>query len=128
MKEYFKLNNQELYRKLCDTLENFDVLFEQACQQQWNDGHDNVVVCNNLSGANSWEYTIAKNDIECTEPLKPYVWYPAEMFDHNPNDYILVEDDETSDVFIDVYKFADTPTVLTSIATRFMYLERNNKE
>lgn len=128
MKKYFKLKDQELYSKLCNTLKDFDLLFEYECKRQWNNGHDNIVVCSELVGANTWEYTIAKNDIEQVEELKPYVWYPAEMFDHNPNGYILVEDDETSDIFIDVYKFADTPTVLTSIATRFMYLERNNKE
>lgn len=67
-------------------------------------------------------FSIPKDEFEEKKPLKPYVWYPVEEFDGNPNGYGLIEEDGDGDFTIWVDK-EDTKSLML-YTKRFMYIER----
>lgn len=58
------------------------------------------------------------------EELKPNIWYPAEKFDGNPNDYWLLELDEDDLLTISTGNIG----FLFHDARKFMYIEPTSKE
>lgn len=72
------------------------------------------------SSISEFDALIQKSDIEVLEDLKPYVWYPREKFDGNPNNYSVIQfHNDEPDLFIGI------PTKsLGNSSTHFMYIER----
>lgn len=132
MSRKFKLKDSERFKLLCKLFNGFDPLFQESCEGQWDVCKDCVYVSSFDDDDDrrfpAWEIALYKNDIEFVEVLDPYVWYPCKKFDGNPNNYVLVEDDETSSTNIDVYKYKESNKTLSYDATRFMYLDHKNKD
>jgi len=117
----YKLKDQEKFKKLCELFPRFEESFQKCCEKYFNDDAYIGVHVSNLESL-YWCVTIPKEDIEVVEDLKPYVWYPSEKFDGNPNNYILVEDDESSVWEISACKGCGDAKLILHKTTRFMYL------
>lgn len=65
-------------------------------------------------------FDIPKEEFEEKKVLKPYVWYPVEEFDGNPNNYILLERDNNGLCYL--YNFESNR--LSEYRSHFMYIER----
>lgn len=113
------LKNRHAFRKATEVFKDFNESFQRACSIQMNDETTFVSFCVSLLGINFvCQLTIDKEDIEVREELKPFVWYDRSEFDGNPDDYILVEEEDTGYLTI-----ADVGTSnLYSDTKRFMYL------
>lgn len=133
----YALKDKERQAKL-DALSDVNKFSEQlqkACNAQMGDRYYNVIVCfgdlyeprDRIYGESHGlqnRLVILKNDIEVIEDLKPYVWYPREKFDGNPNRYVLVErSDDEDEEFYDISN-EDPSKYLRAYSTHFMYIER----
>lgn len=67
-------------------------------------------------------FTIA--DFKEVEELKPYKWYPREMYDGNPKSYLIIETHEGD--WTDCY--ANEQSELIPETTHFMYIEPLEEE
>ena len=70
---------------------------------------------------------LMRKDLVEIEQLKPYVWYPREKFDGNPNDYFLVETGIAEEMYYVSYGMEHNLHLLKGDATHFMYIEQPNK-
>lgn len=128
----YKLKDKVLQEKL-DALSDENKFSEQlqvTCEKEILDDFDFINVCFGIlsNGITKGNIRIMKSEIEVIEDLKPYVWYPRQKFDSNPNRYVLVERikdeyDEFYDISADDYGI----THLGFKVTHFMYIERLEK-
>lgn len=90
----FVHKDKEFFDAVCTLFPSFKKRFQEACEDQFDD--DSLAVAVNRRGDEDffWHIEIPKTDIEIIE-AKPYKWYPREYFDGNPNNYILLEHDES---------------------------------
>lgn len=101
----------------------YDIICREGIQYQWGDPDDFMLFEAKISNSNTNTFSIIKLPKKCfkkKEPLKPYVWYPAEEFDGNPNNYILLEADDTGLCYL--YNFEGNR--LSEYRSHFMYIER----
>lgn len=71
------------------------------------------------------DFDLSKDCFEEVENLKPYKWYPREMWDENPQGYLVVQalDKKSKEHGFSPYDFGAHPVSLWSNATHFMYIE-----
>lgn len=122
---------QEKLDALCE-VEKFSEKLQEACKDQFSDDFNFVdvffgsVATEDGDGlkTDTFEYSVRllKDDIEVIEDLKPGVWYPREMFDGNPNGYLLIETYINSDFYASHKE--ELIHSLIDDTTHFMYLER----
>ena len=75
-----------------------------------------------------FDVTIKRSDLVEIEQLKPYVWYPREKFDGNPNDYLLAEKFPSALSFEEAFNLCWKKIhILANNTTHFMYIEKPNK-
>lgn len=123
---------QERLDALCK-VEKFSEQLQDACREHLGNNanfvnvHFGKIALENVEGGkyyfSEFNVRILKSDIEVIEDLKPYVWYPCEKFDGNPNGYVLVE----RIVNYDTVAFTICSKMINSlmdVSTHFMYIER----
>lgn len=120
---------QERLDALCK-VEKFSEQLQNACREHLGNNanfvnvHFGKIALENVEGGkyhfSEFNVRILKSDIEVIEDLKPFVWYPREKFDGNPNNYSVIQfDNDEPDLFIGI------PTKsLGNSSTHFMYIER----
>lgn len=87
--------NTVLFDKMCETFDGFKKAFEQRCKQQWDDEFKTVTVSSvdsNESNQFYWTVAIPKKDIVAVSILVPNVWHTNDVFDGNPRNYFVIED------------------------------------
>ena len=75
------------------------------------------------SGISLTIYLYRNDRFTTVEELNPYVWYPAEKWNGNPNNYILVEMTDNGNI----YCVEEHPDRLYTHATHFMFLKRRKE-
>lgn len=111
--------------KIFESLEElgYDIMCRDGIQCQWDDTEDFMLFEAKISNSNTNTFSIIKFPKKCfkkKEPLKPYIWYPAEEFDGNPADYYVVESSCSAGYirqYVNVHE-------LSPKTTYFMYIER----
>lgn len=131
----FALKDKDRQAKLdslCDE-NKFSEELQETCREKLGNNanfvcvHFGKIALENVEGGKNhfseFYVRILKSDIEVIEDLKPYVWYPCEKFDGNPNGYVLVE----RIVNYDTVAFTICSKMINSlmdVSTHFMYIER----
>lgn len=118
----FKHKDQEFFEEVCKLLPSFAKRFQEACEDQWYDRFNFVSIeRNSPRGSFHWSFHIPKRDIERIEDLKPFIWYPASMWNGNPERHALVErlDNER------VYAYNALTHVLNKETEFFMFIPKN---
>lgn len=88
-------------------------------EKEWEDYTQYMKFSYETKGGCTLAFGIPKEEFEEKKPLKPYVWYPVEEFDGNPNNYILLERDDSGGYT--AYDLAINE--LSERTTHFMYIE-----
>ena len=123
MKIEFKLKDQEFFKEVCKVLPSFAKRFQEACEDQWNDPHNFILVDRASDTTFHWCFHIPKKDIERieVEELKPFVWYHASRWNGNPEQHALVERDTAGRI----YAFRGLVHMLASDSEFFMFIPTN---
>lgn len=130
----YALKDKVLQEKL-DALSDekkFSELLQATCEKEILDDFDYINVCFGILSnvITKLSIRILKSEIEVIEDLKPYVWYPSQKFDENPNRYVLVERIEDEDEDSSFYILSGDDYGITHLGfttTHFMYIERLEK-
>ena len=119
----FKHKDQEFFEEVCKLLPSFAKRFQKACEEQWNDPTDSIVVARDVYDTFHWSFDIPKRDIKRVEieDLKPFIWYPASKWNGNPERHTLVERDSNGGL----YTFHGLTHVLASDTEFFMFAPKN---
>lgn len=93
MKALFKHKNEEFFKEVCNLLPSFEKRFQEACEVQWEDHSDYILVARDHDSTDvfHWSFDIPKKDIERVKDLELFTWYPASKWSGNPEKHILVE-------------------------------------
>lgn len=89
-------------------------------EEEWEDYSPCMTFVYKNKGGCIFVFSIPKEEFEEKKPLKPYVWYPVEEFDGNPNNYILHEADGNGSCYL----YSSDVNRLHKRALYFMYIER----
>lgn len=118
----FVHKDKVFFDAICTLFPSFSKRFQDAREEQWEDGCLSIAV--NRSGVEDffWHIEIPKTDIEKIE-LKPYKWYPREEFDGNPNNYWIVEQVHWSKTVKKVEIYHIQVKHLHHASKKFMYIE-----
>lgn len=130
----YALKDKVLQEKL-DALSDenkFSERLQVICEKEILDDFDYIIVCFGILsiGITKLSIRILKSEIEVIEDLKPYVWYPSQKFDENPNRYVLVERTEDEDEDDELYDISEDDFGITHLGvgtTHFMYIQRPDK-
>ena len=89
----FKHKDQKFFEEVCKLLPSFAKRFQEACEVQWKDKSNLIIVGRKPGTTFHWGFSIPKKDIERVEieELKPFIWYPASKWHGNPEGHALVE-------------------------------------
>lgn len=91
MSNTFRLKDKTKQAKYEELFDNFAEVLNKACEEQWGDSTDYIIVCRESAGIDHYQVRFKKKDILRMEKLYLYKWYPPSMFDGNPEGYVLVE-------------------------------------
>ena len=120
----FRHKDQEFFNEMCKLLPSFAKRFQAACEAQWNDSTNFIVVARDCYDTGfHWSFDIPKRDIEYAEVLKPFKWYPASKWNGNPQDHALIE----RAVHGKVYLYKGITNMLT-VGTEFFMLVPRDKD
>lgn len=118
-----KLNLKKLVAKptakrIIETYEElgYEIIVDE---KEWEDYTPYMKFSYVIKGGHILAFSIPKEEFEEKKLLKPYVWYPAEEFDGNPNNYILLERDGSG--LCQPYSFENNR--LNEDSSHFMYIE-----
>lgn len=121
---------QEMLDALCEVVK-FSEKLQEACKEQFFDDFNFVdvffgsIAIKDGDGfkTDRYEYSvrILKDDIKVIEDLKPHVWYERNLFDGNPEGYLIVANCMENGV--ETCRFL-TGHALTDETEHFMYLKR----
>lgn len=91
-------------------------------EEEWEDYSPCMTFVYKNKGGCIFVFSIPKEEFEEKKPLKPYVWYPVEEFDGNPNNYILLEAEGAGVLRCGLCNFGVNR--LRERTSHFMYIER----
>ena len=122
--KFSKLIPNEEAKAIIETYEKEGYVFRfPECRSedyQMEEGTEHLTLLASVLAPNMTPVYLPKEWFKKKEPLKPYVWYPVEEFDGNPNNYILLEMDDNGLCYL--YNFESNR--LSEYRTHFMYIER----
>lgn len=123
MKALFKHKDQEFFKEVCNLLPSFKKRFQEACERQWNDRSNYILVAKDSDTVDvfRWVFDIPKKDIEYVEDLKPFTWYPASKWNGNPERHVLIE----RGVDGGLYTFRGLVYVLNNDTEFFMFIPKD---
>lgn len=122
MKALFKHKNEEFFKEACNLLPSFAKRFQEACKVQWDDSSSFISIKRNSPYRNfNWNFDIPKEDIERTENLEPFTWYPASKWNGNPERHVLIERDTDGGICV----FRGLVYVLDKDTEFFMFVPKN---